>query len=140
MILLDTNVVSEIVKSEPDPAVASFVQGCPPTDLFLPSLVVAELRFGMQRLPPGRKRRDLEDTFEMFMRQGFAGRILDFCASCAAGYATARTARMAAGRPLGVLDALIGGMALAHGAQRATRNTTDFDGYGLTLVNPWTAA
>jgi len=74
----------------------------------------------------------------LFLATGFASRIIDFNAASADGYATARAARKLMGRPVQVQDAMIGGMALAFGARLATRNVPDFDGYGLTLINPWT--
>ncbi len=140
MILLDTNVVSEIMKRQPDPHVAAFIDAQPLGRLFVPSLVMAELRHGIARLQEGRRRAAIEADFEAFCRLGFASRILSFDDRCATGYAHARSAREQAGRPVAVLDALIGGMALAHGATLATRNIVDFDGYGLALVDPWAAS
>jgi predicted nucleic acid-binding protein len=137
VILLDTNVVAEIMKPRCHQVVAAFIDGQPLDELFLPSLVVAELRYGVRRLPEGRRRNDIETSFEAFLAVGFASRILVFDAACAAAYAVVRTARERAGRPVQIQDALIGGMAVAHGAILATRNTADFDGYGLSLVDPW---
>lgn len=138
--LLDTNVVSEIMKPRPDHTVAAFLDRQPLSDLFVPSLVVAEIHYGVQRLPEGHRRSALAQAVEAFLEAGFAARILVFDAACAVGYATARATREAAGRPVPVQDALIGGMALAYGATLVTRNIADFDGYGLSLVNPWHAA
>lgn len=137
MILLDTNVVSEIMKPRPHPGVAAFIDGQPIERLFVPSLVMAELRHGIARLPQGRRRDTIEGDFATFSRVGFASRVLAFDDRCASGYALARSRREQAGRPVALLDALIGGMALAHGATLATRNTADFDGYGLALIDPW---
>lgn len=140
MILLDTDVVSELMRASPDAAVRRFLAAQRLETLFLPSLVVAEIRYGLARLPEGQRRAGLESLFERFLAEGFADRVLPFDATCAARYARARAAREAAGRPIALADALIGGMALAHGATLATRNTTDFEGLGATLVNPWEAA
>lgn len=137
MILLDTNVVSEIMRRAVDPTVAAYIDALPIEEVYLPSIVVAEIRYGLRRLPDGRRRREAQDSFARFLDAGFAGRILPFDASCADGYATVRHSREVAGRPVTVQDALIGGMALAHRAVLATRNILDFDGYGLTVVNPW---
>ncbi len=137
MILLDTNVVSEVMKPYPNPLVAAFIESQPLGQLFVPSLVMAELRHGIARLPDGRRRDEIESDFEAFCKAGFSSRVLSFDDSCARGYARARSMREQVGRPVAVLDALIGGMALAHGATLATRNTADFDGYGLALVDPW---
>ncbi len=140
MILLDTNVVYEIMKPRPHPQVAAYIEEQPLDRLFVPSLVMAELRHGIAQLPEGRRRGEIESDFETFCRAGFAARILVFDDDCARGYALARSARNRAGLPVAALDALIGGMALAHGARLATRNTADFDGYGLALVDPWSIA
>lgn len=137
MILLDTNVVSEIMKRQPHPAVAACLNRLPLNDLFVPSLVVAEIRYGLRRLPNGRRRQDLIQAFDSFLEAGFPARILVFDAACAAGYAAARATRDEAGRPVAVQDALIGGMALAYGAIVVTRNRADFDGYGLEVLDPW---
>ena len=138
--LLDTNVVSEIARGRFEPGFASFMARQDVSTLYVPSLVVAEISYGIARMPLGRRRKELIQAFEGFLQAGFDQRIVNFDQACAAGYATARAAREAAGRPLTPIDALIGGMALAHGATLFTRNTPDFDGYGLSLVNPWTAA
>lgn len=137
--LLDTNVVSETMKAQPDAAVAGFLARQHLATLFIPSLVVAELRYGIARLPGGQRRRGLEAALDAFLRQGFNNRVLAFDAACAASYAIVRAARETAGRPVAVQDALIGAMALTHGATLVTRNTGDFDGYGLTLIDPWQA-
>jgi predicted nucleic acid-binding protein len=140
VILLDTNVVSELMRPRPEARVTAFLAVRRLETLFLPSLVVAEIRYGLARLPDGSRRSALEDLFGRFLAEGFADRVLPFDASCAPHYADARAAREAAGRPVALADALIGGMALAHGATLATRNTADFDGFGLSLLNPWKTA
>lgn len=140
MILLDTNVVAETMKRRVDPVVAAFIDRQRIDEIFLPSLVAAEIRYGLRRLPAGRRRGEIEADFAAFLAAGFASRILVFDDACAMGYATVRTSREQTGRPVSIQDALIGGMALAHGATLATRNITDFDGYGLSLVNPWQGA
>ncbi len=125
------------MRRQPHPAVAGFIERHPNADLFVPSLVAAEIRYGLRRLSEGRRRDGLERDFGIFLEAGFAARVLAFDADCALGYATARVVREQAGRPVPAMDALIGGMALAHGATLATRNATDFDGYGLSIVDPW---
>lgn len=125
------------MRRHPHPAVAAFIESQASADLFVPSPVVAEIRYGLRRLPEGRRRDELERDFGTFLEGGFAARVLAFDAGCALGYAMARVVREQAGRPVPAMDALIGGMALAHGATLATRNLTDFDGYGLRLADPW---
>lgn len=125
------------MRRQPHPAVAGFIERHSSADLFVPSLVVAEIRYGLRRLPAGQRRDALERDFGTFLEAGFGGRVLAFDADCALGHATARVVREQAGRPVPAMDALIGGMALAHGATLATRNVADFDGYGLSIVDPW---
>ncbi len=139
MILLDTNVVSELMRARTvrNPQVSKFVDSRPVDDIFVPSVVMAELRFGVQRLPPGQRRSEVEIDLERFLNAGFATRVLVFDDACAQCYATARATRLQSGRPISVQDALIGGTALAYGATLATRNIADFGGYGLSLINPW---
>lgn len=129
--------MSELMRRQPHPAVAGFIERHSSADLFVPSLVVAEIRYGLHRLPAGQRRDELEQDFGTFLEAGFAARVLAFDADCALGHATARLVREQAGRPVPAMDALIGGMALAHGATLATRNLADFDGYGLSIVDPW---
>ena len=140
MILLDTNVVSELMRPRPDTRVKAFLAARPLQDLFLPSLVVAEIRYGLARLPGGQRRDALEELFERLLAEGFEDRILPFDASGTTSYAHGRASRERAGRPIAMTDALIAGMALAHGASLATRNVADFEQLGLTLLNPWEAA
>jgi predicted nucleic acid-binding protein len=137
LILLDTNLVSAMMNPRYDPIMADFHQRYSLNELYLPSIVIAEIRFGIRRLPIGRRRSEVEQDFELFLTAGFGSRIVVFDAACANGYATARVMRQEAGRPVAVEDAMIGGMALAFGATLATRNIRDFDGYGLSLLNPW---
>lgn len=125
------------MRRQPHPAVAGFIERKPSADLFVPSLVVAEIRCGLRRLLAGRRRDELERSFGTFLEAGFGGRVLAFDADCAVGSATARVVREQAGWPVPAMNALIGGMALVHGAMLATRNVSDFDGYGLSIVDPW---
>ena len=136
MILLDTNVVSAMMKPAFEPAIDIFCQAHSTRKLHLPSIVIAEIRYGIQRVPPGRCRDETEQNFFTFLSAGFSARIVHFDDVRAKYYAIARATRDRAGRPVSAEDALIGGMALAYGAILATRNTADFEGYGLRLVNP----
>lgn len=139
MILLDTNVVSEMMRQTPAAPVMAYLRSRRDADLFLPSLVIAEIRHGIAKLPASHRQSSLQAELEAVLARGFEGRIVAFDAACAAGYGQARAARERMGRPVPPMDGLIGGMALAHGATLATRNVADFDGYGLALVNPWDA-
>jgi predicted nucleic acid-binding protein len=139
VILLDTNVISELMQSASarHAKVTAFLAAQNVADLFLPSMAIAEIRYGIEQLPAGKRRGVIDQAFKALLQTGFANRIINFDVACADAYATARAIRKRSGRPISVEDALIGGMALAYGATLATRNTTDFDGYGLTLINPW---
>lgn len=128
-----------MMSSRFDPAMAAFHARNSPAGMYISSIVIAEIRYGVQCLPRGKRQSEIAQDFETFLQTGFAERIILFDAACAEGYAIARATRRRAGRPIVVQDALIGGTALAHGATLATRNVADFDGYGLTLVNPWSS-
>ena len=137
MTFVDTNVVSELLRPQPHPSVVAFFERAPAGELFLPSPCEAELRYGVARLPAGRRRTELAALLDGSVHEAFGPRVPVFDRACAAGYAAVRVARERAGRSMGVIDAMIGGMALAHGATLATRNVTDFEDCGLLLVNPW---
>lgn len=140
MILLDTNVISALMRPVIDPAVATYLQAAPPDTLFTTSLCEAEIRYGIARLPPGRRRDTLAAAFQVFRRDGFADRILVFDSACAAAYAAIRVRREAAGLPIAIPDAMIAATALAHGATVATRNVADFSQCGIAVNNPWDPA
>jgi predicted nucleic acid-binding protein len=137
MMILDTNVVSELMKQEPAQAVSAFIGRQSMPSLFIPSIVVAEIRYGLRRLPTGQRRDRLTIAFDRFLAEGFTSRVLPFDAVCADSYAQARVARERAGHPVSMPDALIGGIVLAYGATLVTRNISDFEGYGLKIIDPW---
>jgi hypothetical protein len=139
MILLDTNALSELMRPAVTAEVAAWVRRQPPDELFTTSLCEAEIRYGIARLPPGHRRERLETAFGTLLAQGFAGRILAFDSDCAAGYATVRVRRGAAGRPISLPDAMVAGTALAYGAAVATRDVGDFAGCGIAVIDPWQA-
>ena len=139
MIILDTNVLSETMRPEPDPRVTVWFEGQDTSDLFLNAVTAAELRYGALRLPEGRRRRELEDAVETVVGIVFADRILPFDAGAAIAYAEIFAARERAGRPISQGDAQIAAIALVRGAAVATRNGRDFDGTGVAVIDPWTA-
>lgn len=140
MFVLDTNVVSELMRPAPEPAVASWVAGLATATLFLTAITEAELRFGLAVMPPGRRRDGLAAGLEWMLRPGFANRILPFDSAAARAYAEIAAARRAAGRPVSYPDGQIAAIAHSRGMALATRNIRDFEDIGITLINPWTSA
>ena len=132
--LLDTNVVSEMMKRRPSPQVTAFLTR--QADFWLAALVVHELEFGLQLTPQGRRRERLESDLSRFL--GIYGeRILDLDRASAEWAARLRADAARAGRPSSLADMLIAGTAKAHDLAIATRNVRDFEGMDIDLVNPW---
>jgi predicted nucleic acid-binding protein len=138
VIVLDTIVVSELMRPVPNPAVLAWVDAQSDRDLWLCSVVVSELLYGLARLPTGSRRAQLTQAFEAMLAEDFAGRVLAFDLPAAVVYADLVSARKQLGKPLAMADAQIAATCLAHGAQLATRNVRDFEGLGLGWMNPWT--
>jgi predicted nucleic acid-binding protein len=136
VIVLDTNVISELMRSKPDPAVRAWVHSQHAKELYTTAITVAEVRYGIQRLPDGRRRQLLataaEDVFEAFTVQ-----VLAFDQRAAGLYATLVAERERSGRPMDGFDGQIAAICRACHAALATRNTPDFAATGLTLLNPW---
>jgi len=137
MILLDTNVVSAVMARAPDAAVVAWLDRQETLALFLSAVTVAEIRYGLQVLPEGRRRSSLEDRFAKFLAEGFSGRILPFDAEAAQHYGEIMAARRGAGRPMSILDGQIAAIARAHRLAVATRNVRDFELCGLEVVDPF---
>lgn len=137
MIILDTNVVSEPLRSSAEPAVSRWLDAQHPDTLYLTALTVAELRAGVAALPDGRRRELLSHRIETDVLAFFDGRILPFDEQAAAAWASLQGEARSRGRGLPVLDSLIAAVARAHGFALATRNVKDFVGTGVELLNPW---
>lgn len=137
MVLLDTNVVSEMIKPTADPAVDRWLARQLEANVFLCAVTEAELRFGVAILPDGRRRDALAKVIEGIVGEDFIGRILPFDSRAAIAYATVSAARRRAGRPISTADAQIAALARSHGATLATRNLRDFEGCGVEIINPW---
>jgi len=139
MILLDTNVVSELMRQAPDPSVVAWIDGQPQYRLYVSSVTRAEIELGIALLPEGRRKQGLQAAaLRMFAE--FHGRCLAFDEPAASRYAALVSARMCGGRPISVEDAQIAAMALAGGFVLATRNISDFAEIdGLSVVDPFTA-
>lgn len=140
MIVLDTNVVSELMRPEPDQAVLAWVDSGPPEDQYLTSMTAGELLLGVARLPPGGRRDLLARKGADLLETVFDDRILPFDSDAAVEHAGIVARREGAGRPIGVPDGVIAATALAARADGlATRNVSDFADIGLTLLDPWSA-
>lgn len=137
MILLDTNVVSELMKDAPDPAVDRWYLSNE-EETWLPSVALGELSFGIARLAVGAKRRKLEERLTE-LRLRYASRTLAFGPSAAMLYGPMLAASIASGRTMSLPDAQIAAMAIDQGARVASRDTRDFEPSGCELVNPWEA-
>lgn len=138
MIVLDTNVVSELMRPAPSPAVVSWVGRRDAATLFFSAVGEAELRLGVAIMPAGRRRDEIEEAIGAMLREDFAGRILPFDSAASRAYAAIAAARRAAGRPVATLDMQIAAIARSQNMAVATRNTRDFTGTGVDLANPWT--
>lgn len=138
MLVLDTNVLSEAMRGGPNAAIDRWVREQAPEYRYTTSVTLAEIAYGTERLPEGRRKEHLRDAARAAVA-AFGDLILDFDRAAATAYATIRTRREATGRPISVLDAQIAAICRVHGATLATRNVKDFDGLDLALVNPWAA-
>jgi predicted nucleic acid-binding protein len=136
MFVLDTNALSAIMGSQPVPEVAAWVAAQPEALLFTSAVCPAEILAGIAILPDGR-RRALEAAARAIFAEDFDGRILPFDQTAASLYAELFAARKQAGRPTATADMMIAAVARANGATMVTRNISDFEGCGLTLINPW---
>ncbi len=137
MILLDTNVISALMRPDVEPAVAVYIDAQPTDRLFISCVCEAEVRHGLMRLPTGRRRTALTVAFENLLADWFKDHVVVFDRACAAAYADVRARRASAGLPIAIADAIIAATALAHGAVLATRNIADFGRCGITVENPW---
>ncbi len=137
MIVLDTNIVSELIRPRPNPSVVDWVARQPGTSLFISAVTEAELRYGVEILPAGHRRERLAAEIESTLREDFSRRILSFDSAAARTYAVIAAARRAAGRPISQADCQIAAIARSRGAPVATRNVADFAGCGIKVVNPW---
>jgi len=140
MIIIDTNVVSELMRAKPDPAVLAWFAGHAADTLFLTAVSEAELRIGAAVLPAGQRRDRLVGAINAMIDQDFAGRILPFDSPAAHCYAEIAAARRGGGKPIMDADCQIAAIARACGAAIATRNVKDFEGCGIDVINPWNAA
>lgn len=137
MIILDTNVLSEILRPTPEQDVVDWLAAQDGATVYLTAITEAELRHGVAILPAGRRRDGLAVMIDQIVREDFAGRVLPFDSPAAEVFAVIGVARRAIGRPILQADCQIAAIARVHGATVATRNTPDFADCGINLINPW---
>ena len=137
MIVLDTNVLSELLRPTPAPQVEAWLAAQDGTNVYFTAVGEAELRHGVAILPAGRRRDALVQAIEGMLDEDFRDRILPFDREAARAYAAIAAERRAAGRPISQFDCQIAAIARAQGASVATRNTGDFEGCGVAVIDPW---
>lgn len=137
MIILDTNVLSELMRPAPAARVIEWIAGQASASLYTTSITQAEILHGLLLLPRSRRRAGLEAAAAAMFSEDFAGRILGFGTDAATAYAEIASQRRGAGRPISHFDAQIAAIARSTGATIATRNSADFAGCGVKLVDPW---
>ena len=139
MIIVDTNVLSELMRYKPDPSVADWIQAQPTASLFTTTITQAEILFGIRLMPSGKRRIDLEGAAGEMFHSDFSGRVLPFDEDAAYAYAEIAGMRRQEGRPISQFDAQIAAISFSRKSIVATRNLSDFEGCGIQLVNPWNA-
>lgn len=139
MIVLDTNVLSELMKPAPAGSVMRWMASQPATSLYTTSITQAAIPHRVMLLPPGRRRNAVAAAADAMFKEDFGGRILPFGSDAAQPYARIAADRRRSGRPISHFDAQIAALARATGAAIATRNVTDYHECGVKVINPWDA-
>ncbi len=137
MILLDTNIISEMMKQSPDLKVIDWIEEQEVTQLYVSSISIAEIAYGINVLPNGKRRHVLEEAFYKAIKMAFKHHILFFDETSAYQYGKLMSHRKRLGKPLSILDGQIASIALTHGTALATRNIRDFSDCELDLINPF---
>ena len=137
MIILDTNVLSELLRPSPAPQVEAWLSALDATEVYFTAIGEAELRHGMALMPASKRRAALAEAIDGMLDEDFHGRILPFDRAAARAYASIAADRRAAGRPISQFDCQVCAIASAHDAAIATRNTGDFQDCGVAVINPW---
>lgn len=139
MLVLDTNLISELMRPRPEAAVLAWVGAQPMKAMAITAVSSMEIRFGIHILPDGKRRSELDRKFSELIAQGFAGRILPFDGQAGEACADIRAVRQRNGRRISTEDAMIAAIAKVHGATVVTRDANGFAGCGVPVVNPWEA-
>jgi len=136
--MLDTCVLSEMVKPQPNPGLVAWLRGQKADTLFICSISLGELRKGIDRMPVGKKRHDLT-LWLMGLTRGYEGRFLDFDSESALAWGALSANLESAGTPMPVIDAMLAACAMRHGCTLVTRNERDYQRAGAPILNPWSA-
>jgi hypothetical protein len=139
VIIVDTNVASELMADEPSPHVIAWLDRTDPEQLWLSAITVFEIKVGIEAKPKGRRQRALLAAFDQLLIHDFQSRVLSFDLSAALHAAQIDADRQHRGRPAGFADTQIAGIAVSHGAAVATRNVRHFEDLSVELINPWDA-
>jgi predicted nucleic acid-binding protein len=139
MWIVDTNVLSELMRVTPEPAVIAWLDAQAPESIWTTSITVFELKFGVALLADGRRKQALRDALDALLHDDLAGRVLDFDSAAAAEAAALAARRQQAGRGVDMRDTQIAAIALARKAGIVTRNLRHFDDLAIEVVDPWSA-
>ena len=137
MIVLDTNVISALMRATPEPAIVAWLDVQPSESVWTTSICVFEIRHGLNILPPGKKQQALLEAFDQALQLDLENRVLDFDTTAAQQAAAIAAQLRAAGRPVEIRDVQIAGIVAARRGTLATGNTSHFVGTGVSLINPW---
>jgi predicted nucleic acid-binding protein len=137
VIVIDTNVISEVMKPSPSLAVLEWLNQQNSNSLFVSTITLGEIEYGLRILPAGKRRHDLKERFEQFMFQAFRQRILVFDEAASRSYGEVMGHRKELGSPMSIPDGQIAAIARSKGFAIATRNTSDFEECGVDLFNPF---
>ena len=137
MIVLDTDVASGLMRPNRDPRLVSWLDACPPESMWLTAVTVYELRYGVEALPEGRRRDELDRAINRALTDDFGGRVLPLDEAAAAIAASLAVSRKRQGRPIGIRDTLIAGIVLSRKAELATRNIRHFRDLDVSVVDPF---
>ena len=137
MIILDTNVLSALMRTKPDAEVTAWLDQQPAQSIWITAITMLEARFGIALLTPGRRRQKIERVFTKVLREDLEGRVLDFDAASAERAATLAAERQRAGQSVDFRDTQIAGIVLARHGTFATRNTKHFRDLSVAVINPW---
>jgi predicted nucleic acid-binding protein len=137
VIILDTNVLSALMRTAPEAEVVRWLDHQPAESIWITSITLFETRLGLALLPRGRRRRSLELAFDRLLAEDLENRVLDFDSAAATEAAALAASRQRTGRPVDMRDTQIAGIALARRAKLATRNVRHFQDLSVTVIDPW---